>query len=318
MLVTDISELIFALLNFTMNSESNWMITFPAIFALINFKYKNKNRTRTNAAALGLLMSAHSSIYTYKFITGYNNKIELCQLPDWMTKIKHIPKYTYVDPLTHKKTNTSTSLLTPTEWITPDKLTCKNLVDLDKAFKSVHSSESEIRILEICGLIDNADFSLMCYSNNWEKYQFNIDLAGNQSKRCDSHDLCVSAKALIGRFNSQNIAGYEVCCIENHGECSLPDSYFDDEINRTDSFKLKLGDLKDTKYNMIRYIPYTDKSESYWKVVVEKFSGGKSVMLDNITGDGIYAVKNTRTQLFECIICVANKKISITPIENSL
>ncbi|MDP0589089.1 MAG: hypothetical protein QS748_07780 [Candidatus Endonucleobacter bathymodioli] len=311
MLVTDISELMFSLLSFAMNSESNWIITLPAVYAFITFKYKNKKRHKARAAALALLMPAYLSVYTYKFITGYNNKVELCPLPNWITKIKHIPRYTYIDPITHKKLNTNSRLLTPTEWITPDKLTCKNLVDLNKALKSAAMDESEFKRLEICGLIDNADFSWMCYTNDWEKYQLNIDLIESQSERCNGRDLCVSSKALIGRLNSQHIAGHQICCVENHGECSLPDSYFDAEINGTKSFKLTLSELKDTKHNLNRYIPFDGENIHFWKVLVESFSGGESVVLDNIPETGIYSVTDARTQSLELLICIVNKKISI-------
>ncbi|MDP0590035.1 MAG: hypothetical protein QS748_12945 [Candidatus Endonucleobacter bathymodioli] len=315
MLIIDASELMLAMLNFTINAESNWMITFPAVFALVNFKYKNKKRKKARKEALGLLISVYSSIYMYKFITGFNNKIELCPLPNWISEIKHITKYTSADLVTRNKSNTSSGLFTPDYLITPDKLTCSNLVALDKILKLAKLNGSILRQLEFCGLIDNTAASLVCYTNNWGRYHFDMELVNSQSYRCHGRDLCVSSKPVVGVLGEYQIGGYEPCCIENNGACSLPDGYFD-EMMETDSFTFELMELKKTTYELLRYIPLEDGVGSYWREVVKNFTVGGLIVMDNIPVTGIYVFKHVRTGRINFMMCMVNKKFSMTPVVN--
>ncbi|MDP0588861.1 MAG: hypothetical protein QS748_06585 [Candidatus Endonucleobacter bathymodioli] len=311
-IMVDASELMFAMLSFTLNPESNWVLTLPAVYTFIQFKYKKQMRGKVSAASFGVLMSAYSSIYAYKFITSDYNKVELCPLPSWMSKIKHIPKYTYADPDTHKISSRRSSIFTPDQWITPDKLTCNNLVALDKALKSAQVEESKIsECLESCGLIDDAGVSSMCYVNDWSRYQSNVHIFNLRSEYCLDRDLCVSFKPVVGTMGSHRIAGYETCCIEYGAECISPTGFLADGITKVDDVSMRLGGLGNGEYALRMFT--IDGGIGSWGPEIANFPvEDMNIMLEGISATGMYSVQNIDTGMVSAIICSVNNKVMVS------
>ena len=307
MLLSHTAELLMATLRFSMNSDYNWMITWPAVYAILMTKYKRYKTKPIYALALGLL-SSYSCVYTYKYVSNImpNGDIIPCPLPDWLGEIQYIPEFTISNPVTYKPDGKYRSFHIAQKIMASNKLTCNILRDIEKNFESkVRSAYNEIIKVKTCGLIHENVLSNLCYDQHWNKRDDEsqlIDLMNAESERCLDRNICISARPFIGLTrNGVFKTGYTICCMKDHGECSIPKNYNTRDSDNNINLYIDLSPFRNIKLTLYRFTTLNDY-EGEWQRIVE-IKDRDEVTIMSVPLEGIYMLYNEEDNKMEGIMC---------------
>ncbi|MDP0563384.1 MAG: hypothetical protein QS721_14085 [Candidatus Endonucleobacter sp. (ex Gigantidas childressi)] len=304
-------ELFCTAITFTVNSDCNWMITWPAVLTLLGMKYKRKKISPMHVATLGLL-SVYSSIYTYKFISqqSYSYNAEPCTFPHWMTKIKYIPKYALSDDFAYLGDPIDSMIMTPEEWITPDQLTCENIMLLENGLdKAKHSISTEIQVLENCGLINDTHIFQLCYNTDWSRYDAHLHLLHHEMEKHDYKDVRISAQPAVGTRDGEIVSGYEFGCKDNQGKYFIPPFQYNPTKVKNKILILELDELDNAIYSLKQLI--SNEYGYYWATVTNIIKEGKNIFFTKRTAAGVYVLVNQETTEITAAICFMKNKMAV-------